>query len=33
VAEVLVEVRRPSIPVGGDLSLDDVSHYAFSLPQ
>src|SRR5262249_5120092 len=32
VAEVLVEVPRPPIPVGGDLSLDDVSHYAFSLP-
>jgi hypothetical protein len=31
VAEVLVEVRRPPIPVGGDLSLDDVSHYAFSM--
>src|SRR5207247_6401567 len=31
VAEVLVEVRRPPLPVGGDLSLDDVSHYAFSL--
>src|SRR6266851_313696 len=30
VAKVLVEVRRPPIPVGGDLLLDDVSHYTFS---
>ena len=30
VAEVLVEVRRPPIPVGGDLPLDHVSHYDFS---
>src|SRR2546422_6635993 len=31
VAEVLVEVRCPPIPVGGDLLLDDVSHYTFSM--
>jgi hypothetical protein len=24
-------VRRPPIPVGGDLSLDDVGHYDFSM--